>query len=96
MQIRIYRKWSYELACSQMESKIGGINPMKLVSHDKLQYKDDYENSLWQNVVVIEEEKPIHPDNVLSQLARELDLQNIKSLKDLIIKQLKINGEKIK
>jgi len=60
MRIRIYRTWTWELACSPREVQFGGKNPMKLVAHDKLQYQNP-PNPKWYDIDIEEEAKPERP-----------------------------------
>lgn len=71
LKLRIFRRWTWELACSPMEVRYGGTNPMKLVAHDELQYFHPTEYKLgmvsdgeWRPVEIVEGEKPKHPRDV--------------------------------
>ena len=67
MNLRIYRTFTWELACSPSEVRYGGDNPMQLVSHDELQYFDACgsaqppNDSMWHPVKIVEAEKPESP-----------------------------------
>jgi hypothetical protein len=67
-ELRIFRRYTWELDCSPIEVCYGGSNPMKLVAYDELQYrgsgpqKDD-----WLPVPVVEAEKPLYPHDAQQQ-----------------------------
>jgi hypothetical protein len=63
MQLRIFRRFTWELDCPSSEVRFGGSNPMKLVAHDELQYAENYGsvNVIWKPVTVVEDEKPESP-----------------------------------
>lgn len=71
LKLRIFRSWTWELACSPMEVRYGGQNPMRMVSHDELQYFHPTEYKLgmvsdgeWRPVEIVEGEKPKHPRDI--------------------------------
>lgn len=78
MELRIFRRWKWELDCSPYDVRFGGKNPMKLVAYDELQYrgsgahKDD-----WLPLPVVEDAKPEHPDAAKN---REWEERAIKSI----------------
>lgn len=63
MKLRIVRKGSWELACSPSEVRMGGVNPVKLVYVDQLQYYGENEEGVvgWHPVEVVVEDPPPHP-----------------------------------
>ena len=61
MKLRIHRTWSWVLDCSRSEMIYGGKNPMKLVSHDELQFLDIDNGNRWTPIRVMEEDKPEEP-----------------------------------
>ena len=65
MKLRIYRTWTWQIACSPMEVIYGGPNPMKLVAHDQLQY---FCGDLWVDIEIVEAEKPLHPNESLNRI----------------------------
>jgi hypothetical protein len=62
LRLRIHRTYTWEIACSPMEVKYGGPNPMELVAHDQIQYQNP-PDPVWNNVEVVEGERPPHPTN---------------------------------
>ena len=63
MQLRIFRRFDWQIDCPISEVRMGGRNPMKLVSYDELQYAENYGsvNVVWKAVQIVEDEKPEHP-----------------------------------
>ena len=72
MQLRIFRRFTWEIDCPMSEIRFGGRNPMKLVAHDELQFNrggNDWPK--WETVPIVEDEKPLSPEQQAEQ--EELD-----------------------
>ncbi len=48
--LRVLRKISEEIACSPLETRFGGPNPMKTVISDTLQF---FNGDTWENVPIV-------------------------------------------
>lgn len=91
MNLRIFRTYSWQIDCSRSEMVMGGRNPMKLVSHDELQYAENYGSLsvVWKPVPVVEGEKPEYPE---TKLQRER-FEKISEESFRIFEQLKQDGK---
>jgi len=86
MKLRIFRTYTWELACSRTEVRFGGPNPMKLVAHDTLQFNNCvgcYESD-WENVEIVEGTKPPHPDE--HERLPQAVLESIDKIKRSVLK----------
>ena len=82
LKLRIFRTFTWELACSPMEVRYGGTNPTKLVSRDELQfYGQGPDGEIgWYPVEVVEDEKPKHPREIETEKERARISEGMKNI----------------
>jgi hypothetical protein len=88
MELRIYRTYTWELDCPRSEVRFGGPNPMKLITHDELQYKQisAFGNIMWIPVPIVEGAKPKHPDDVDKENVSSAVFESIDKIKKVNVK----------
>lgn len=80
-ELRVFRTFTWELACSPDEVRYGGSNPVKLVAHDELQYRSrGAQKDHWISVPVVEAARPEHPQAKRDREAHEQSIAGIQQI----------------